>query len=421
MTRVIEFLISLAIVAVLFLVVGVFLPSHRHVSHQQETNHPVRQVFDTINSFKRFGDWHPLRMHDPAIQYTVSGPEAGVGAKLAYASQNKRIGEGSYEITRSELDSQVEFAIQSPSYGYDKTSIITLDERGKTVGIDWEYDVDYGFDIFGRYAGLYVTRTVGDDMKLGLGNLVGLLATMPNFDYSTIEVATVPVQPQNLLYVSTTADRNITAVENAMILALKDLRAAIASNGLEAAASPRLITTNFGSDKYEFDIAIPVRRPVPGEAAAVAEAPAAEAPADAAAATDAAATDEVAGAEPAPAAPIDLTIQPYPALLEGLNLPSNVLSGQSYAGLALSTDYQGHPAALPLIRDMLRSFGAAHGLTVHDRTFEEYLTEITETAAEEARFKVYWPIQGGVVPTPPTPPAGTAPADPAAAATPPAP
>jgi hypothetical protein len=173
MTRVIEFLISLAIVAVLFLVVGVFLPSHRHVSHQQETNHPVRQVFDTINSFKRFGDWHPLRMHDPAIQYTVSGPEAGVGAKLAYASQNKRIGEGSYEITRSELDSQVEFAIQSPSYGYDKTSIITLDERGKTVGIDWEYDVDYGFDIFGRYAGLYVTRTVGDDMKLGLGNLVG--------------------------------------------------------------------------------------------------------------------------------------------------------------------------------------------------------------------------------------------------------
>lgn len=414
MTRVIEFLISLVIVALLFLLVGVFLPSRRHVEHSQETNHPVRQVYDTINSFKRFGDWHPLRMHDPKIQYTMSGPEAGVGAKLDYVSQSKRIGSGSWEIVNSEQDSQVEFSIQDQAYGTNKTSVITLDERGKTVGIDWEYDVEYGFDIFGRYAGLYVTRTVGDDMKLGLGNLVGLLATMPNFDYSTIDVATVPVHPQNVLYVSTTADRNITAVENAMILALKDIRAAMASNGLEAAASPRLITTNFGAEKYEFDVAIPVRRPVPG-------APAAEAPADDAsaeagvAATDAAGADASnAAATDAPAAPVDMTIQPYPAPIEGLRLPTNVLSGQTYAGLALSTDYQGHPAALPLIRDMLRSYGAAHGITIHDRTFEEYLTEITETAAEEARFKVYWPIQGGVVPPAPVPPGGAAPVDPAA-------
>lgn len=399
MTRVIEFLISLVIVALLFLLVGVFLPSHRHVSHEQETNHPVRQVFDTINSFKRFGDWHPLRMHDPSIQYNLSGPEAGVGARLDYVSQKKAIGSGSWEISLSELDSTVEYSIQNDAYGHDKTAVITLDERGKTVGIDMEYDVDYGWDIFGRYAGLYVTRTVGDDIKLGLGNLVGLLATMPNFDYSTIDVTTVPVQPQNVLYISTTADRNITAVENAMILALKDLRATMGSNGLQAAGSPRLITTNFGSDKYEFDVAIPVRRPVPGEPEPSEEAT------DEAAVEDEAATDDMVATtdEAAPEAPVDLTIQPAPAPLEGLNLPTNVLAGQSYAGIALSTDYQGHPAALPLIRDMLRSYAAAHGLTIHDRTFEEYLTEITETSAEEARFKVYWPIQGGVVPPPAVP------------------
>ncbi len=48
MTRVIEFLIALVIVVVLFLVVGVFLPSRRHVEHSVETNHPVRQVYDTL-------------------------------------------------------------------------------------------------------------------------------------------------------------------------------------------------------------------------------------------------------------------------------------------------------------------------------------------------------------------------------------
>jgi hypothetical protein len=92
-------------------------------------------------------------------------------------------------------------------------------------------------------------------------------------------------------------------------------------------------------------------------------------------------------------APVDMTIQPAPAPLEGLNLPSNVQTGQSYAGRALSAEYQGHPAALPLVRDMLRSYAAAHGETIHDRAFEEYLTEIEETSPEEARFTVYWPIQ----------------------------
>lgn len=393
MTRVIEFLISLAIVGLLFLLVGVFLPSRRHVEHNMETNHPVRQVYDTINSFKRFADWHPLKMHDPAIQYTFEGPERGVGAKLNYVSQRPNIGTGSWEIVNSEQDSQVEFALQNPAYGDNKTSVITLDQNGKTVDINWEYDVEYGWDLMGRYAGLYVSRNVGDDMKLGLGNLVGLLAAMPNFDYSSIDVALVPVQPKNVLYVSTTADRNITAVENAMLLALKDIRAAIASNQLEADGPARLITTNFGTDKYEFDVAIPVRRPVAGEPAAEAEAPVAEDAAVDPAIDPAAAPEAPAEAADAPAAPVDMTILPPPAPIEGLTLPTNVLVGQSYAGKALSSDYQGHPAALPLIRDMLRSYAAAHGYTIHQRSFEDYLTEITETAAEEARFKVYWPVQ----------------------------
>jgi hypothetical protein len=389
MTRVIEFLIALVIVAVLFLVVGVFLPSRRHVEHSMETNHPVRQVYDTLNSFKRFGDWHPLRMHDPAVVYTPEGPERGVGAKLNYVSQNKRIGSGSFEIVNSEQDSQIEYALTNPAYGENKTSVISLEERGKTVDITWEYDVEYGWNLFGRYAGLYVSRNVGDDIKLGLGNLVGLLATMPNFDYTSLEVGTVAVQPQNVLLVSTTSDRNITAVENAMDLALKDIRAAIASNKLEAAGAPRLITTNFGSDKYEFDVAIPVRTPDPNAPAE----PEAEAPVDLASAPMADTAAPPAPVAGATDAPVDMTIQPAPAPLTGLNLPANVLPGQSYGGLALVADYEGHPAALPLVRDMLRSYAAAHGLTVHDRSFEEYLTEIADTSAEEARFKVYWPIK----------------------------
>jgi len=383
MIRFLELLIALALVAVFYVVLGVFLPDKRNVDHAMETNHPVRQVFDTLNSFKRFGDWHPLRMHDPRIGYTLSGPDKGVGAKLTYQSRDKRIGQGSWEIIESLQDQSIVYRIDDPAYGFNKIARMDLTEKGKTVEIKWSYGVEYGWDLRGRYAGLYVVRNVGDDIKAGLANLVGLIATMPNFDYKTLEVVESTLAPQHMIYVSTTSDRNITAVENAMLAALGDVRKAVADNGLETLGVPRLITTSFGSDKYEFDVAVPVGRA--GTTSALETQPT-DAPADAAtdAATDAPAVDVAATDVPPPVA-----LEP----LEGLRLPENVLQGQTYGGRALQAVYQGHPAALPLVRDMLRSYAAAHGLTIHDRAFEEYLTEIDQTSAEDAQFNVYWPIR----------------------------
>src|SRR3546814_18408705 len=46
------------------------------------------------------------------------------------------------------------------------------------------YDVEYGWNLIGRYAGLYVSRHVGDDMKLGPSRLSNMLASVPNIDYA---------------------------------------------------------------------------------------------------------------------------------------------------------------------------------------------------------------------------------------------
>ncbi|MBE5315300.1 MAG: SRPBCC family protein [Xanthomonadales bacterium] len=386
MTRLIEFVIALLLVAVLFVLVGVFLPSHRYVRHSVETNRPVRLVYDLLNGFQRFDEWHPKRMHDPAIRYTMEGEPRGLGAVLRYESDNPKIGTGSLKVTESVQDERIEWAAESPAYGTNKTYVFTLDDRGKTVDINWEYDVDYGWNLFGRYAGLYIDRTVGDDMRLGLTNLTGLLATIPNFNYDNpmVDVQESEVQSQTALILATSADRNITAVEEELDASIRKIRAAIASNGLEAAGPARLITVEFADKKYTFEVAIPVRKPDPAaaaaEATAAAEAPAAEAPAAEAPAAP--------GAAAAPAAPA-VAVAP----LEGLNLPEGIVSGVTYGGRVVMTDYAGHPASLPLIRDMLRAYAATHGLNVHDRGYEEYLTEITETAAEDSTFKVYWPIR----------------------------
>jgi effector-binding domain-containing protein len=384
MIRFVELLIALLIVVVLFVLVGAILPSSRYIEHTLETNRPLRQVYDTINGFHRAADWHPLRAHDPRIEFQYEGEERGEGARLVYHSRNPRIGTGSLEVTESEQDERVVYAAENDRLGESKRHIITLNERGKTIEIRWGYHVDYGWNLFGRYAGMYVQRTVGDDIRVGLGNLVGLLATMPNFDYKSLEIGLVEVQPANILYSSQESERNITAVENALVDALAALNKAAKDNKLEVTGPARLITTNFGSDKYEFDVALPVRDP--NAVAAAAGEPSSVAPAQPAEPQ----FDEDGNPLP-PAAP---EAAPALPLLEGLRLPDGIEQAVGYGGRALRAEYVGHPAALPLVRDMLRSYAASHGYTIHNRAFEEYLSDIADTAAEDAAFNVYWPVEG---------------------------
>lgn len=385
MTRFLELLTSLLIVVVLFVLVGLFLPDQRSLQHNVETSHPLRQVYDVLNSFKRFGDWNPLRQHDPKVKYTISGADRGVGAQIDYSSARKEVGSGSWHITESELDDRIRYTIYNDTYGQNKNHLLEFDQRGKIVDISWTYSVEYGWSLPGRYAGMYVERTVGDDVKRGLANLSNLIASLPNFDYRSLDVQTRAIAPKNILYITTTSDRNITAVENAMELALKDIRAVIKSNGLVEAARPRLITTNFGSEKYEFDVAIPVARV--SEAAETVE----TAPADDVSENDTEVEDDLIAVEDASELPDEALLPPPP--LEGLTLPDNVRLGVSYGGRVLVAPYRGHPAQLPLIRDQLRSYAGAYGEELQDRAFEEYLTEIADTSSVDAQFRVYWPIK----------------------------
>ena len=84
MTRLLEILISLAIVLGLYLAVALVLPSKRHLVEKTETNRKLTIVFDSLNSLRRFKDWNPLVLRDPRIQFSYSGPASGVGARLDY-------------------------------------------------------------------------------------------------------------------------------------------------------------------------------------------------------------------------------------------------------------------------------------------------------------------------------------------------
>ncbi|MEO6364966.1 MAG: polyketide cyclase [Luteimonas sp.] len=378
MTRVIEFLISLAIVAALFLVIGVVLPSHRHLSEKTETNRKQTIVFDTINSLRRFDDWNPLVLHDPRMQIKLSGPETGKGARLEYVSKEEAVGSGSYEITDSVPKQKVTYAITNKERGDGKVSTFTLKPTGRNnrnVEIRQSYDVDYGWDILGRYAGLYVTRFVGDDIKMGLSRLTNMLASVPNVDYAVSgsnmsDMRVVDMPAEHVLFVNSgSVKRSNDEIAASMNANIEWIKRTIAANGLQAVGPLRVVTNDLGRDTYNFDVSQVVRRGGPAPVSTDAGDDAAPAPvpvAPVAAGSDAPMTPKVLG-------PVKYVQNP--------------------ARRAARATYTGYITGLEAVRSALRAWSLTQGYEVINRPYEDYKSGVAGAFEENGQFDVYWDIK----------------------------
>lgn len=383
MVRFLEVIVAALIVAVVFVVFALFLPDVRNYEDSVETNRPVRIVFDALNGFHRFADWTPLKMHDPHIRFNYEGPKFGEDAELFYDSVDPAIGSGSWKLISSDESGKVKklvFRLQNNAFGFNKTMRIEIERKKKTTEIRQRYRVEYGMNLFGRFAGMYLTRTVGDDIDLGLKAMSAMFAAIPNFDYTEADIETVHIPAQDILFVPTTSPRDIDKFETAVVNQSKWLKQVLAKNDLEAAGPMRLVFSDAASENMEFDVALPVRKK-----GALAKHDVAEAPVAAAEAGGEAAKPDVPGAEGLPVLP---PIDP-----STINLDGQVQFGRSYEGKALKVSYKGPTAALRILREEMRAYAMTHGLFIHNRAFDEYLNDIEKTAAEESSFNTYWPIK----------------------------
>jgi hypothetical protein len=385
MTRLLEILISLAIVVALFLLVALVLPSHRHLEKQVETNRKLTIVYDTLNSLRRFPDWNPLVLRDPKMQLQFSGPASGVGARMDYTSDKPQLGQGSWEITATQPRSSVTYAIVNPQRGHDKTSVFTLTptgRAGRNVEISQTYDVSYGWDLLGRYAGLYVSRHVGDDMDLGLQRLTNMLAQVPNTDYAVqgsklADLSFVDLPAEDLLVVNAgSIERNNLKIQDAMRADMEWIKRSMDANGLVAAGPMRIVSTELARETYTFDVVVPERRA--GAAAAADTAPAPVAGQEGAAAA-APARAPVTAASGAP--------------MSGLKLLGPVKYQRSEAGRYASATYVGYMAELETVRNALRAWTLTQGEEPTGLAFEVYKRGIDQSFTANGQYDIYWPVK----------------------------
>lgn len=165
-------------VALGLILIGLLLPSSVHVERQIRIQAEPADIFPLLNDLQDFNRWSPWARKDPQTHYNFSGPEQGVGARMAWYSGQPQVGAGSQEIIASVPNQRVAVAL---TFGEQSTAVAYYDLQkmdGQTEVI-WGFDSEFGYDLFSRYFGLMAEHWIGPDYEQGLANLKALVEATP--------------------------------------------------------------------------------------------------------------------------------------------------------------------------------------------------------------------------------------------------
>ena len=168
-------------IVIIVLAIGAFLvfansrPSTFSMVRSATINASADTVFAQINDFKNWGAWSPWEKMDPELKRTFTGSPSGQGAKYAWIG-NKKVGEGSMEITHSVPSTNVQLDLHFlKPFKADNVTEFTIKPNGATSNINWEMRGNLNLMMKVMHIFMDMDKVVGKDFEAGLANLKGIV------------------------------------------------------------------------------------------------------------------------------------------------------------------------------------------------------------------------------------------------------
>lgn len=251
-----KFLYSIGALILGLVVIGLFLPSRAQIERSITIDASRATVFALVNDFHQVNKWSPWIEADANARIDISGPRRGVGATVAW--DGNIVGQGSQLITESVPFERVVTALDFGDQG-KATAVFDLSETDEGTEVVWTFDMEFGFNLIGRYIGLTLGSIVGEDYEKGLASLKSMAEGLPRADFSDVDMEHVVVEAIDIAYLPTTSILEATAISDAMGKAYFDILGFIDENDLQEAGAPISISRAFSGSEIRFDAAIPVR------------------------------------------------------------------------------------------------------------------------------------------------------------------
>jgi hypothetical protein len=164
-------LCAVGVVALLVALVVLGRPDRFVVTRSVTIPVPADRLFPLVNDLHAWNEWSPWAALDPAASTTFAGPDAGVGAAMAWAG-NAKVGVGRMTIVESRPDTVVRFRLdfEKPMKATN-TSEFTFVPEGEGTVVTWTMSGTN--DLAGKIFGTLIDcdRMVGAQFEKGLADL----------------------------------------------------------------------------------------------------------------------------------------------------------------------------------------------------------------------------------------------------------
>ena len=163
-------LIVFATLIAIFIGSSYLLPAGTHVERAIVIEAKPAEIFPYINNLRRFPEWFPFGEVYTNMEFTLSGPEEGVGAKVSWHDSEREALSGSWEILESTPNSKVVTALNVYAIGKAQASFLIQPESYGTK-VTWSLDTAPTLNPFIRWFGLILEDIVGPYYVDGLFRL----------------------------------------------------------------------------------------------------------------------------------------------------------------------------------------------------------------------------------------------------------
>ena len=332
-----KILIGTGTVVALLTVIGLALPRHGRVQAAIAIDAYPATVFALANDFRRMSLWSSLTDNDPNTRIIFSGPARGVGASMTW--DGAIIGSGTQVISASEPLQRIAIT-HNPGAAGESRATLRFNRQNGTTQVSWDFEIDYGFNIVGRYLDLLRRNIVRNDYAASLGNLKELAESLPHADFSDIEIEHMHVEASPIAYLSVSSRPEASAISKAMGNAYFEILRFIDANSLREAGAPISIMQSFSGSDLSFQAAIPI-----------------------------------AGAD-----------------LEAQGDASPVRVGETYAGPVVRVKHVGTYGTLGRTHAKILAYLAAVGIERAGAAWESYVSDPTKVDESELLTLIYYPI-----------------------------
>ena len=175
----------------LLILIGLALPRQAIVEVSIRTDAEPATVFALINDFRWVNQWSTRYDSDPDVRVAYGGPSRGVGATVAW--DGPLIGSGTEVIVESRPFESVVTTI-NPGVQGESSYRYRISSEGTTTLLTWRFEIDYGFNVLGRFMALLVKEVLHKELSDSIENLAALAESLPRSGPGEGDIASTDIR-----------------------------------------------------------------------------------------------------------------------------------------------------------------------------------------------------------------------------------